>query len=70
MAKNSKIVTTISIAIKNGMLKQPFNVNDVNLNCKNILTKSPSFLSKHRKANPCRYKVYFNQDSIGKYFLI
>jgi hypothetical protein len=70
MARQSKIVTAINFAITNGKLKQPFNVSDVNSVCKDLLTKSPSFLSKHRKDNPGGYTVYFEQDKNGKYSLI
>lgn len=70
MARQSKIVTEINIAKNNGTLKEPFTVSDVNYACKNILAKSQSFLSKHRKGNPGNYKVYFMQVKKGKYFTI
>ena len=70
MARQSKILGTINVAVINGKLKQPFTVSDVNYACKNLLAKSPSFLSKHRKGNPGGYTVYFVQDKNGKYSLI
>ena len=70
MARQSKILTAINLAVTNGKLKQPFAVSDVNSACNNLLAKSPSFLSKHRKGNPGGYTVYFVQDKNGKYSLI
>ncbi|WP_445712108.1 hypothetical protein [Flavobacterium sp.] len=70
MAKKSKIVTEINNALANGKLKQPFNVNEVNIACNGILAKSPSFLSKHREKNPGNYTVYFSQNKDGKYSII
>jgi hypothetical protein len=70
MARQSKIVTAIETAVINGKLKEPFSVAEVNSACKNLLAKSPSFLSKHRKGNPGGYTVYFMQDKNGKYSLI
>jgi len=70
MAKKSKIVIAINLAVTNGKLKQPFTVSDVNSACENLLAKSPSFLSKHKQGNPGGYTVYFVQDMKGKYSLI
>lgn len=70
MAKESKIVIAINAAVTNGKLIQPFTVSDVNSACKNLLAKSPSFLSKHRQGNPGNYTVYFVQNKKGKYSLI
>ena len=70
MPRQSKIALKISNAVTNGKLQQPFSVSDVNIACKNLLVKSPSFLSKHRKGNPGGYKVYFIQDKNGKYSII
>jgi hypothetical protein len=70
MARQSKIAIAINVAVTNGKLIQPFSVADVNSACKNLLVKSSSFLSKHRKGNPGGYKVYFMQDKNGKYSLI
>jgi hypothetical protein len=70
MARNSKIVTAINISVKSGKLKQPFSVADVNTACNGLLTKSPSFLSKHRKGNPGGHTIYFFRNNIGKYSLI
>jgi len=67
MARQSKIFEGIQLAIQNGKLKEPFSVSDVNAFCDNLLAKSPSFLSKHRKDNPGGYKVYFVRSSTGKY---
>ena len=70
MPRQSKIVVAINVAVTNGKLKQPFSVSDVNTACKNLLAKSPSFLSKHRKGNPGGYTEYFIQDKNGKYSLL
>ena len=70
MARQSKIPSAINVAVTNGKLKQPFTVSDVNFAWKNLLAKSPSFLSKHRQGNPGGYTVYFLQDKKGKYSLI
>jgi len=67
MGKPSKIFDAIKLAVTNGKLKQPFSVAEVNSACNNILSKSPSFLSKHSVDNPGKYKVYFKRDSTGKY---
>jgi hypothetical protein len=68
--KKSRIFETIKSAIENGFLAQPFNVAEVNTYCNNLLSKSPSFLSKHRLENPGGYKVYFIQDAEGKYSIV
>ena len=68
--KKSRIFETIKTAIENVVLPQPFNVADVNKYCNNLLSKSPSFLSKHRKGNPGGDKVYFVQKSKGKYSIV
>jgi len=68
--KKSRIFETIKTAIENGVLEQPFNVAKVNTACNSLLSKSPSFLSKHRKGNPGDYKVYFIQDAKGKYSIV
>lgn len=70
MAKQSKLFISINLAVTERKLKQPFSVNDINNACNNLLAKSPSFLSKHRKGNPGGYKVYFVQNSDGKYSII
>lgn len=70
MARQSKIFTAINVSVTNGKLKQPFTVPTVNLSCNNLLEKSHSFLSKHRKGNPGGYTVYFVRDKNGKYSLI
>lgn len=67
MARQSKIVKAINVAVTNGKLNQPFSVADVNTACKNLLSKSPSFLSKHRKNNPGGHTVYFVQGKDGKH---
>lgn len=67
MARQSKIFEGIKLAIQNGKLKEPFRVRDVNAFCDNLLAKSPSFLSKHRKDNPGGYKVYFVRSFAGRY---
>jgi hypothetical protein len=67
MAKQSKLFTSINLAVTEGKLKEPFSVNEINITCDNLLAKSRSFLSKHRKGNPGGYKVYFVQDKNGKY---
>ncbi|MCX6210810.1 MAG: hypothetical protein NTZ59_15230 [Bacteroidetes bacterium] len=64
------IYETIKTAIDNGVLSQPFNVVEVNKCCNNLLSKSPSFLSKHRKGGPGGYKVYFVQKSKGEYSIV
>lgn len=69
MARQSKISIAIKAAVTNGSLQQPFSVADVNAACKNLLVKSPSFLSKHRMGNPGGYTVYFIQSNNGKYLL-
>jgi len=56
--------------VKKGKLKEPFTVGDVNINCKGLLIKSPSFLSKHRINNPGKYKEYFDRKERGKYSII
>lgn len=70
MAKQTNIATAINVAVANGKLRQPFSVADLNSACKNLLVKSPSFLSKHRQGNPGGYKAYFVQENKGKYSLI
>lgn len=70
MARQSKIATAINVAVTNGKLRQPFSVADVNSACKNLLAKSPSFLSKHRHGNPGGYTAYFVQENKGKYSVI
>ena len=70
MASQSKIANAINAAVTNGKLRQPFSVADVNSACENLLVKSSSFLSKHRKGNPGAYTVYFVQEKNGKYSLI
>jgi len=65
--KKSRIFETIKTAIEKGVLSQPFTVAKVNTACNNLLSKSPSFLSKHRKGNPGDYKVYFIQNAKGIY---
>ena len=67
MARQSNIFLTIKSSVITGKLKQPFTVADVNVNCNNLLAKSSSFLSKHRKGNPGGYTVYFVQGKDGKY---
>jgi hypothetical protein len=66
----SKIVSAIINAVSSGRLKQPFNVNDVNKCCNNLLLKSPSFLSKHAKNNPGGYSAYFIKVARGQYKII
>jgi len=56
---NSKLYESILNCIKSGKLNQPFRVSDVNNCCKDILSKSPSFLSKHRVGNPGNHTEYF-----------
>lgn len=70
MPRQSKIVIEIKVAVTSGKLKQPFSVSDVNTACENILAKSSSFLSKHRKGNPGGHTEYFNQIQRGKYLLL
>lgn len=69
MAKQSKLFSSIHLAVTEGNLKEPFSVNDINITCNNLLAKSRSFLSKHRKGNPGGYKVYFVQDNNGKHYI-
>ncbi len=60
--KKSKIYLTILNYVNSGVLKQPFNVSDVNERCNGLLNKSPSFLSKHCVGNPGRYTEYFTKE--------
>lgn len=63
----SKIYKDIKKAVAANKLQQPFTVADVNNACNGLLSKSPSFLSKHRLDNPGGYCVYFIRISEGKY---
>lgn len=68
--KKSNIAITIQKAAASKTLPQPFSVADVNRNCNDVLSKSPSFLSKHAKGNPGNHKPYFIRVVSGKYKLI
>ena len=68
--KKSNITITISEAVANKRLPQPFSVAIVNRNCNGLLEKSPSFLSKHAKGNPGNHTPYFVRVARGKYKLI
>lgn len=56
---SSKLFQSITRCIESRKLNQSFRVQDVNRCCNNLLSKSPSFLSKHRVGNPGGYTEYF-----------
>lgn len=64
----SNIYKKIKDKVDKKVLNEPFRVLDVNKMCDNLLEKSPSFLSKHRKGNPGNHKTYFERktDKKGK----
>lgn len=66
----SKFYQTIKQAVQSGKLQQPFNVQDVNTCCNNLLAKSPSFLSKHNLGNPGSNRAYFKRICRGCYEII
>ena len=65
----SRLYNTISQAVSDNILTQPFDVADVNRACNNLLLHSPAFLSKHAVGNPGGYTEYFIRVSPGKYKL-
>lgn len=67
MAKKSKIVDTINTLVISGKLEQQFSVKDIQ--ALGVLTKSPSFLSKHCEYNPGDYTPYFKRMERGIYSL-
>jgi hypothetical protein len=68
--RKSRLVNGIRKAISKGVLTNRFTVADINRCCKNLLLKSPSFLSKHCIENPGGYKAYFKRVSKGVYTLV
>lgn len=62
----SKLFKGIREDITSGLLKQPFSLQDVNLSCNNLLTKSPAFLGKHYLGNSGNYNVFFKRITKGK----
>ena len=60
----SKLFDRIQKKVLRNSLKA-FRVKDV----RNILTKSPSFLSKHCEGNPGNYTPYFKKIDTGLYSL-
>ncbi len=62
--RKSRLYENIKINIKTGKTKEPFRAKDFS-----FLSKSRSFLSKHRVDNPGGYKEYFIRISRGLYKL-
>jgi hypothetical protein len=71
VARKNKTYQRIVKAIKDGKLKEPFNVNDVKAACPDLNKNTVNgFLSKRRVRNPGKYLALFVRHPPFRYSLI
>lgn len=57
------------IILNSSLKEKSFSVKDINEICNDLLSKSPSFISKHCIGNPGEYSEYFKRISRGIYVI-